>query len=176
MSRFARSGASRCFGPRDPMKKSPIGRRLTVLLIAAVASGCMASLSPMQKRQITTKEIDGSYDDAFRATLTVLQDQGYAIRHTDMETGLISAFTSREGGFLSTTRTSLEMSCIVTEVAEERSRLRMTLRERKSSRGHKSLLESLFAPDKEREVSDPDVYQELFNQILVEVRRRQAAR
>ena len=52
----------------------------------------------------------------------------------------------------------------------------MTLRKSRTTPGRKNLLESLLSLDGVAEVSDPDVYQQLFNQIMVEVRRMQAAR
>jgi len=66
-----------------------------ILFLSLFAKGCVppgAKLSPMQKRQITTRLSEGSYEDTYRAALTVFQDQDYIIQNTDMQAGLIVAY------------------------------------------------------------------------------------
>ncbi len=53
-------------------------------------------LSPMQKRQITTRMFECDYECGYRASLTILQDQGYVIKNTDMDSGLILASVDRK--------------------------------------------------------------------------------
>lgn len=73
-------------------------RLAIIAIIAAAISACVPpkqELSPMQKRQITTKNIDGSYDNIFRSLETTLQDQGYIIKSADMDSGLITAESAK---------------------------------------------------------------------------------
>ncbi len=134
------------------------------------------AISPMQKRVLTTKLIEGSHEDTFRAVMTVLQDHGYAIRNTDMDAGLISAYTARQNygvwGIPTEHGTGFETSCIVTPVSSETTEIRLVIRKSYESR----LRFSDRLSDKGPEVYDPEVIQELFNQVTVEVKRRQAIR
>jgi len=63
------------------------------IILTMVSVNCRTSvqLTTQQKRQITTQLIQGSYEDIFAATLTVLQDRNCVIKKTDMNTGLIFA-------------------------------------------------------------------------------------
>lgn len=66
-------------------------KRLTLILgILVFIVGCTSSpLSNMQRRSLEAKELQGNYEDAFKATLQVLQDSGYAIVHSDFKGGVI---------------------------------------------------------------------------------------
>ena len=55
--------------------------------------GCVANLSSIQRRSIEVKELKGNFEDGFRATMAVLQDRGYVIKHTDYNAGVIQAET-----------------------------------------------------------------------------------
>lgn len=70
----------------------------SIFLLLTILVGCATGpqLSQMQIRQLTTKMIEGSYENVFRATMAVLQDQGYIIKNTDMNSGLIVANIDRE--------------------------------------------------------------------------------
>ncbi|MGB9765839.1 MAG: hypothetical protein ACPLZD_10880 [Candidatus Saccharicenans sp.] len=69
---------------------------LFLCLIISEACTPEPKLSPMQIRQITTKLFDSDYETVFRACLTVFQDQGYIIKNTDMDSGLIVASIDKE--------------------------------------------------------------------------------
>jgi len=64
---------------------------IIICFIGNIACTPEPQLSPMQVRQITTKLFDSDYETVYRACLTVLQDQGYIIKNTDMDSGLIVA-------------------------------------------------------------------------------------
>lgn len=148
-----------------------------MLIMAALLSGCAtpnANLSPMQRRVLTTRLIQGDREDTFRSIMTVLQDQGYSIRNTDMDAGLISAYVARRStgslGITAEPRTGFEMSCIVGAVSEHTTEVRLNIR--KSYEGERSLFERMR--DAGPEVYDAEVLQNFFDQIVVEVKRRQA--
>ena len=75
-----------------------VSRVFTLIVVLVIVLGCAVQpqLSPAQKRQITSKVYEAEYETTFRAVLTVIQDQGYIIKNTDMNTGLINATIDRE--------------------------------------------------------------------------------
>ena len=57
-------------------------------------SGCdEPKLSALQIREMQAKNLQGSFDDAYRANLQVFQDYGYVIKNTDFESGVIQGET-----------------------------------------------------------------------------------
>lgn len=149
---------------------------LACLLLVGCAS--KPAVSPMQKRQITTKQIDGGYENVYRATMTVLQDQGYVLKNTDMNSGLIVASIDREAsktsqfwqaflaGDILNKGTVIEATVAVGKINERLQEIRVTLQETRYNRhGGKEDIKSVL---------DPKIYDELANQIRVEVKRREA--
>ena len=145
-------------------------RTFVMLVLAAHASACAAKLSPMQKRQITTRVVDATYADTYRATMTVLQDHGYAIRNTDMESGLIWAYAFRSDDG---TR-GYELSCVLERRTPRRTEIRVTIRRERTSQDRNWLAELLSSDSPD--VYDADVYDGLFTEISVETRRIAASR
>lgn len=149
---------------------------LTFLLIVGCATG--PQLSQMQIRQLTTRMIEGSYEDIYRATMTILQDQGYVIKNTDMNSGLIVADIDRETsgtsqfmqalfvGNVYDKNTVIEVSATVNKLSEDAQELRINIQETNySARGTKQNINQIY---------DDDIYQKLFNDITLEVKRREA--
>ena len=78
-------------------------------ILSVVVAGCLchgllgcatiptppAPLSPMARAAMQTKELNGSFDTAYKATLSVLQDQGWQIEEADKDSGLIQASSTR---------------------------------------------------------------------------------
>ncbi len=160
----------------------------TGLIIAClfVVGGCAttkSALSPMQKRHITTKMIEGSYEDAYRATLTVLQDQGYIVKNTDMSSGLIVATADRSTssgsqvmqsiffGHVKNKGSEIETTCMLNKLSEKTSEIRMNIREvvygQNSSWGSST-------KQNVTQIYNEKMYQNLFNEIFLEVKRREA--
>ncbi len=152
----------------------------SIFLLLTFLVGCAAGpqLSQMQIRQLTTKMIEGSYENVFRATMTILQDQGYVIKNTDMNSGLIVANIDRETsggsqfmqalflGRITDKNTVIEVSATVNKLNEENQELRLNLQETNySGSGAKQNIKQIY---------DEKVYQNLFNDITLEVKRREA--
>jgi hypothetical protein len=152
----------------------------TAILLAITIIGCAATpqLSPMQLRQLTTRTIESSYDHVFRATMTVLQDNGYIIKQTDMNSGLIVANIDRETsgasqffqaaflGSITDKNTVIEVSATVNKLNEQSQELRINIQETNyTGSGGKNTI---------KQITDKDIYQKLFNDITVEVKRREA--
>ncbi|MCK5219012.1 hypothetical protein KAR10_05785 [bacterium] len=150
-----------------------------------IFSGCATTptISPMQKRQLTTKLIEGSYENVYRATLTVFQDQGYIIKDTDMNSGLIVATVDRATsggsqfaqalfmGFVANKGLVVEVSCMINKINDTKTEVRINIQETKYGQ---SSSWSSSSKQNARQIYDADVYQNLFNEITVEVKRRDA--
>ncbi len=73
--------------------------RITSLIMTCFfIAGCTTttSLSDLQRRSIEAKELEGSFEDAFKATMSVLQDKGYIIDNADYKVGLIKGATGAD--------------------------------------------------------------------------------
>ena len=152
-----------------------------VLALVILAGGCATTpkMSPMQLRQITTRTIQGGYENVFKATMTVLQDNFYIIKQTDMEAGLIVAEVNREAsgwsqflqalgseGEISNKGTVVEASAVVGKLSETTSEVRITIQEKTYSSTGKTT--------RVKQLKDSEVYRSLFNDITIEVKRREA--
>lgn len=148
------------------------------LLVAGCAMG--PKMSPMQFRHISMRPIQGQYDNIFRATMTVLQDNEYIIKQTDMDAGLITAEVNRQ-----TSRTLLalqivgskrqqiknmgtivEVSAVVSQINDANTEVRITIQERTYS--------ETGTTTRVKQLRDPRIYKKLLDDITLEVRRREA--
>ncbi len=146
-------------------------------------SGCATTapqISPMQMRQFTTRNFEGNYENVFRATMTVLQDQGYIIKNTDMNSGLIVAQIDREAskssqfwqamfsqhGYIQNKGTLVETSVTVNKLNDAQSEIRMIIEEGTyGSFNNKTDIKT---------ITDPKIYDAFLNDVLIEVKRREA--
>jgi len=154
---------------------------LTVIFLTSCTTG--PQLSPMQKRQLTTKMFRCNYENAYRATLTVLQDHGYVVKNTDMDSGLIVANVDRatsDGsqvvqalllGYVSDKGTEVEVSCMVNKLSNTSSEVRINIQEVKY--GQSSFF-SGTGKQNSKQIYKPELYYSLFNEILIEIKRREA--
>lgn len=161
------------------MKKNTVFL-LGLMVGLLMLTGCETAsqkLSPMQKRQITTKMVDGSYNNVYASVMTILQDHGYVIKQTVKDTGLITANVSKDAGFwakwASTTNgvsmnagTKVEVSAVVDNLNTETSEVRLTIEEKQYN--------SMGGVVRSIQLYEPEVYQTLFNDIRTEVKRREA--
>jgi len=186
---------------------------LTVLCIIfpIVTISCTTSilsvskLTTQQRRQITTQLIQGSYEDIFAATMTVLQDRNCVIKKTDMNTGLIfakeevgsetpavekaanvavgilGAMGATIMGFDIESRstddvTLVEIGCVVSKIDDTASQLRVNTQESTLTIEETG---TLWNKEKEYKLRTQPIYaaayyRKLFNEITVEVKRREA--
>ena len=175
-----------------------------ILTLASVNCKTSVQLTTPQKRQITTQLIQGSYEDIFSATLTVLQDRNCVIKKTDRTTGLIFAkeeagsgspagealeevamivgtiaqwFGADEGWTTTDDVTTVEVGCVLSKVDSTASQLRINTQE-----STLKIEESrgLFLKQhkeyklKTKPIYDEAYYRKLFTEIAVEVKRREA--
>lgn len=156
---------------------------LSLLACAFFISGCATTtpkISPMQMRAFTTRNFDGDYENVFRATMTVLQDQGYIIKNTDMNSGLIVAEIDREAskssqfwqtvfsqnGYIPNKGTLIQVSATIGKLNAAQSELRVIIQE--------VTYGSFNSKTNIKTIEDPKVYDALLNDVLIEVKRREA--
>lgn len=158
---------------------------LFVTLFGLFISGCAVQpqLSPVQKRQLTTKLFDSSYETTYRAILTVLQDQGYIIKNTDMNTGLINATVDRKldtdaqvaqvvmFGAYGARGLQIDASFMVNKISESRTEVRLNMQETKY--GQTSIWTGT-SQKSVKQILEPEIYNQLFNEIRTEIKRREA--
>lgn len=148
------------------------------IIVLSNCGSAETKLSPMQKRQITSRVYDSAYETVFRATLTVLQDQGYIIKNTDMASGLIVSEIDRETSqgaqFIQAIfdevvdkGTLIEISCMADKISDNSTELRINIQETKYGVAGKQAVNRLY---------EEETYQQLFDEIRVEIKRREAIR
>jgi hypothetical protein len=166
------------------MTKSAI-RIIIILAIITFFVGCTTApqLTPWQKREITTRLMNSDYDNTYRATLTVLQDQGYIIKNTDMTTGLINATIDRETaggsqviqaifiGYVSDKGSEIDASFMINAISDTQTEVRLNLQEAKYGQSSKW---SGTGKTNVKQILDPEIFSNLFNAIQVEIKRREA--
>ena len=151
-----------------------------ILGIAVFMTGCSSApvISPLERSHMRTATIDADYDTTFRSLMTTLEDQGYTIENTDMQSGLIKASVAKDAtdGFQkfmgSTGVDTYEASATVSKLNKNSSRVRINIRERteiSTSTGYGSN-NSRTA----NEIDDPMVYKNLFNELKTSVARANA--
>ena len=111
------------------MHASPVRVHLIVslglVLLLSACAGTQPEITPLQKREIQTRTYEHPKDTVFRATMAVLQDQGYTLEDADLEIGHISAISTTERpkkSFLAallTARYSQAMNSKATAIVEE---------------------------------------------------------
>lgn len=155
---------------------------MSIFLISCTQA--QPKLSQMQIREMTIKEIEGSYKDVFKAAMSVLQDQEYIIENTDFNSGLIVGekevteetttgdvlmrwFVDRNHDRNAKVKASLSIS----EVTENVTKVRINLQEKK-------LISRSFSSPKEITINiqEKEIYITLFNQIRTEVERIKATK
>ena len=83
------------------MKRSGVACVVLLGGVCQVLCGCATipaappPLSPMARAAMQTKELNGDFETAYRATISVLQDQGWQVEEVDKDSGLIQASSTR---------------------------------------------------------------------------------
>lgn len=149
-----------------------------LLMSVALMTGCInTELTPYQRRMVTTRTFDANQDLVFRAVMTILQDHQYLIKSSDLKNGLITAevskdqgsilqamFTLRNGDYIA--RAQFELSAVVSPLSPQTTEVRINIQEKQfNNRG---------ALASSSQVLEPAVLETLFNDIRVEIQRKQA--
>lgn len=147
--------------------------------LSAVMTSCVnPELTPHQRRMLTTRTFDANQDMVFRSVMTILQDHQYVIKTSDLKTGLITAEVSKNtGAFVQvmalTFRTAdyissvqVELSAVVSPLSDQNTEVRINIQEKQfNNKGNLAA---------SKQVLEPAVLETLFNDIRVEIQRKQA--
>ena len=139
---------------------------LVALLFCGLFCGCAAQMSDLQRRSIESKELEGSVDTAFKATMAVLQDRGFVIKHTDTTSGVIQAETGMKSGFLM--QYNFMITATLEQFGENRVKERITI-------SKNVVVQGMYGSRSENTeiVDDPKQLQEIYEQIQKEIFVRQ---
>ncbi len=165
------------------MKKWLLALIISLGVFMVGCSNAAPQLSQMQIREMTTKEIGANFKTTFKATMSVLQDQGYIVENTDFNSGLIVA--EKELNKETTTGDVLmvlfvdsghrrsgkvKVSATVTEITKDTTKLRINIQE-------KHIRKKSFGSDYEDivNIQNKEVYDSLFHQIMTEAERMKAS-
>jgi hypothetical protein len=140
-----------------------IKKIILILPVFIFLVGCATtSLSTLQRRSIEAKELVGNFDDAFKATLQVLQDYGYVIKTSDYQAGVIQGETGAKFNFWWGAE-KRAVTTIVEQFGENRVKERITFVLKLGSYGE---LRSKI-------IEDPKFLQEIYDAIQKEIFVRQ---
>ncbi|MBU0477112.1 hypothetical protein KKC91_00885 [bacterium] len=144
-------------------------RILLVSMLGMFLCGCAgAQLSSIQRRNIEAKQFEGSFDNAFKATLAVLQDRGFMVKHTDYSAGVIQAETGVKRSFWTGRETKFTVSVTIEQFGENVVKERITfLKGRVVDAGQYGRSENSNI------IEDPTLLQEIYNEIQKEIFVRQ---
>lgn len=174
---------------------------VVTIALGMSATACAPRLSVEQKRAITTRTIQAPTEMVFRATVTVLQDEGYSVTEADLETGLVSASVTKDSNQTIRTlaaislglqglglhwgdeptkgeetelpeRLDVDVTAVVTELDVDVSELRFSIQEVEHVTIHTVGKDEVEAEARPKTIYDLEAYDELFNAVRVEVERR----
>lgn len=156
--------------------------KLSILGILAVSGAIFScehtpQLTPQQLRAIQTRTLQASYRSVFLAIKDVLQDDGYHIHSQDYKGGLMVAKKEIDGtkikifGLVLTEKdpeelgTTYKLSFNIESISKSRVRTRITIVgiTRRSNGQHQAV-----------DISDPQIYQVIYRNLQLELKRRQA--
>lgn len=137
---------------------------LSVLCTFAVScSSPTPPLSHLQRRSIESKELKGDYTDAFKATIAVLQDNGYVINNADIDSGVIQGETGGKLDAWKVYSINYEVTATLEQYGEGIVKERITfVRKRKRLGQEDSLL-----------IDKPEFLQKIYDEIQKEIFIRQ---
>jgi len=125
--------------------------------------GCATTqLTALQRRTLETKDLEGKYEDAFKATVQVLQDEGYIINNADFKSGVIQGETGIKQDFWGIMRNS-EVTATLEKFGEN------TVKERISFVNKKKSSSQYGTQENSTRVEDPDLFQRIYNNIQKEM-------
>ena len=152
-----------------------------LFVMIMLVSGCAtvgSQSTPLQRKAMESKELEGTYEDAIKSTVSVLQDKGYQIINSDYQGGIISAETSKEvfnkfWGYKIAYKATINFE----KFTENRSKMRLAIY-RQIYNGIGGEVSSCPGSPKLRTgfVDDPQVYQDFYAEIQREIFRKNAVK
>lgn len=136
-------------------------KKAVLFILLFLVAGCATTqLSNLQRRSIEAKELEGNFDDAFKATLQVLQDNGYVISHTDYKAGVIEGGTGEKHDFWHGQK-AYKVTATIEQFGENWIKMRITFLEEKGIDAWGSRRSNI--------VEDPNFLQKIYDNIQKEI-------
>ncbi len=144
---------------------------LFVIVIFITMAGCVtvdSHLTPLQRKTMESKELEGTYEDAVKSTISVLQDKGYEIKNSDYQGGIIYAESSNSIGYGGSESYSVTIN--FEKFTETIVKMRLSI--------HRQLYNAISAKRQKffghisGIVNDPKLYQDFYNEVQNEMFRR----
>ena len=135
---------------------------LWCVVLALLVTGCATTQTALQRRTYEMKDLEGSYDDALKATMQVLQDNGYIIKSSDHASGVIQAETGSKMVFFKgmvNTEISVTLEQFGANVVKER----ISIIEKVKNSSQYGTFEN------SKIIDDPALFQRLYEEIQKEM-------
>ena len=136
-------------------------KTIFIILSILVLAGCATTLSPLQRRNIEAKDLKGSFDDAYKSTLQVLQDYGYIIKNSDYQSGVIQGETGTQQVWFNLV--SYEITATIEQFGKDTVKERISLVKIIKNTSQYGTQES------SRIVTDAELFQKLYDDIQKEM-------
>ena len=129
--------------------------------IIFLLAGCATPMSAMQRRSIESRELEGRFEDAFKATLQVFQDYGYIVKDSDHASGVIHGETGVKQVWFR--MENYEITATLEQFGDNVVKERISLVQKvKSSTQYGTQEDSII-------IDDPELFQKLYNDIQKEM-------
>jgi len=140
------------------MKLRKLGFLLVLVLFIA---GCATELTPLQRRSIEGKDLEGNFEDAFKATLQVFQDYGYIITTSDHQSGVIHGETGIKQVWF--TMQNTEITATIEQFGPKTVKERISIIKKIKSSSQYGTQEN------SRIIDDPQLFQKMYDDIQKEM-------
>jgi len=133
------------------------------MLLLIMSAGCATTqLTALQRRALESRDLKGKYDDAFKATVQVLQDEGYIINNADFKSGVIQGETGIKQGFWGVMRNS-EVTATLEQFGDN------TVKERISFINKVKSSSQYGTQENSTRLEDPELFQRIYDGIQKEM-------
>jgi len=137
------------------------------MLLMIMFAGCATTqITALQRRSLESRDLEGKYDDAFRATVQVLQDEGYIIENADFQSGVIQGETGIKQDFWGLMRNS-EVTATLEQFGENTVKERISFVTKNKSSSQYGTQENSIR------IEDPEFFQRIYDNIQKEIFVRQ---
>jgi len=132
-----------------------------LLVLICLVSGCATQMTPLQRRTIESRELEGKFEDAYKATLQVFQDYGYIIASSDHDSGVIHGETGIRQTLFSMVNT--EITATIEQFGSNTVKERISIIKKFKSSSQYGTQES------SQIVDDPQLFQKIYDDIQKEM-------
>ena len=140
-----------------------IKRTGVLLILGLFLAGCATpELTPLQRRNIEARELEGKFDDAQKATIQVFQDYGYIIKSSDYQSGVIQAESGVKQNLFGL-MTNNEITATIEQFGTNRVKERITLISKRKVSNQYGTQENSSVID------DPQLFQKMYDDIQKEM-------